>query len=543
MTQEITVAQAFARAIAEAGVRRIFGVPGGGSSLDIIEAAAAVGIEFVLTRTENAAVMMAGAVAETSGVPGVALMTKGPGLANGANGVAYACLDRAPVLVVTDGFTPAQTAYITHQVFDQAAMLAPVVKGHSRLEGSDPVQEIDALIRLARTAPFGPVHIELTGPASRRLVPAARKTIAPDRSEVATLDAAAVERVRECIASARRPVVLVGLEARRHPVETRRLAATLGCPVLATYKGKGVVPDDDPQVVGIFTGGTQEAECLARADLLVMVGLDPVEMILQPWAYGKPAVEIAAAAHPVHYIEPQARAIGPLGLMLAALEEGLRHQQRGWGSEELAGLRSTMRARLAYGPVAAGVAPDRIASLADEACVRRGVAARLSVDAGAHMFSATTFFPSNNPGDILISNGLATMAFALPAAIAAALDDPSRPVLCFTGDGGLLMCLGELSTAVRAGVPVVVIVFNDGALSQIDIKQQSRELPTRGVRWDRREDFAQVMNGLGGTGCVARTEAEYTAALDAALACGTPCLIDVHVDPVGYRQQLKAMRG
>ncbi|HEY0835847.1 MAG TPA: thiamine pyrophosphate-binding protein, partial [Azospirillum sp.] len=116
MTQEITVAQAFARALAESGVRRIFGVPGGGSSLDVMEAAAAVGIEFVLTRTENGAVMMAGAVAETSGVPGVALVTKGPGVANGANGVACASLDRAPVLVVTDGFTPVQTAYITHQV-------------------------------------------------------------------------------------------------------------------------------------------------------------------------------------------------------------------------------------------------------------------------------------------------------------------------------------------------------------------------------------------------------------------------------------------
>lgn len=543
MTQEITVAQAFARALAESGVRRIFGVPGGGSSLDVMEAAAAVGIEFVLTRTENGAVMMAGAVAETSGVPGVALVTKGPGVANGANGVACASLDRAPVLVVTDGFTPAQTAYITHQVFDQAAMLAPVVKAHGRLDGADPVQEIDQLLRLACTPPFGPVHVELTGPAARRLVPAARKAAAARAKEAAPLDPAAVEQVRERIARARRPVVLVGLEARRHPAETRRLVATLGCPVLATYKGKGVVPDDDPQVVGIFTGGTQEAECLGRSDLLVMVGLDPVEMILQPWPYGKPAVEIAAAPHPVHYIEPDARAIGPLGLVLAALEEGLRHQQCGWRAEELAQLRSTMRERLAYGPVASGVAPDRIASLAAEVCARRGLSARLSVDAGAHMFSATTFFPCQQPGDILISNGLATMAFALPAAIAAALDDPSRPVLCFTGDGGLLMCLGELSTAVRTGAPLIVVVFNDGALSQIDIKQQSRDLPTRGVRWERREDFAQVMNGLGGTGWQARDEAQYTAALEAALAAGKPCVIDVLVDPVGYRQQLKAMRG
>jgi acetolactate synthase I/II/III large subunit len=548
MNPQITIVQALARALSEAGVRRMFGVPGGGSSLDLIESAAALDIEFVLTRTENAAVMMAGAVAETSGVPGVALVTKGPGVANAANGVACAALDRAPVLLVSDGFTPAQTGYITHQVFDQRAMLAPVVKGHSRLEGPDPVREIERLLRLACTPPFGPVHVELTGATARAL---ADDTATPGGGRLrdivgdaaAAVDLATIEQVRERIARSRRPVVVVGLEARGHAAATRRLVATLGCPVLATYKGKGVVPDDDPQVLGLFTGGTQEADCLAQADLLVLVGLDPVEMILQPWPYGKPAVEIAAARHPVHYVRPEAQAIGALGPMLDMIEEGLRHHAAGWAAAELADLARGMRERLAYGAVERGVAPDRIAQIAAQTCARLGIAARLSVDAGAHMFSATTFFPSNAAGDILISNGLATMAFALPAAIAAALDDRTRPVLCFTGDGGLLMCLGELSTAVTAGVPVVVIVFNDAALSQIDIKQQSRGLPARGVRWDRQQDFAAVMDALGGHGFAARDEAHYRAALEAALASGRPCLIDVEVDPVGYGRQLKAMRG
>jgi acetolactate synthase-1/2/3 large subunit len=542
MKPQITIAQALARAWSQAGVRRVFGLPGGGSSLDLIESAAALGIEFVLTRTENAAVMMAGAVAESGGVPGVALVTKGPGVANAANGVAYAALDRAPVMVVTDGFTPGQTAYITHQVFDQRALLAPLVKGHSRLEGPDPVGEIERLLRLAGTPPFGPVHVELTGPTARALVDDTASPGVAGEAQAA-VDLADVERVRERIARSRRPVVVVGLEARRHAAATRRLVATLACPVLATYKGKGVVPDDDPQVLGLFTGGTQEAECLAQADLLVLVGLDPVEMILQPWPYGKPAVEIAAARHPVHYVQPEAQAIGALGEMLDMIEEGLRHQARGWAANEMAELRRDMRERLAYGGVGRGVAPDRIVQIAARTCARRGVDARLSVDAGAHMFSATTFFPCRAAGDILISNGLATMAFALPAAIAAALDDRTRPVLCFTGDGGLLMCLGELSTAVAAGVPVIVIVFNDAALSQIDIKQQSRGLPPRGVRWDRPQDFAQVMNALGGRGFDARDEAQYEGALDAALASGGPCLIDVEVDPVGYGRQLKAMRG
>jgi acetolactate synthase-1/2/3 large subunit len=538
--QQITVVQALAQGLAAAGVRRMFGVPGGGSSLDLIEAAAALGIEFVLTRSENAAVMMAAAVAETSGVPGVAIMTKGPGVANAANGVAHASLDRAPVLVVTDGFTPAQSRYITHQVFEQKAMLAPVVKGHGRLEGEDALAEIERLIALACTPPFGPVHIELTGEAARRAVP--RGTGRTHAPATATLDATALQRVRDRIAAAQRPIVVVGLEARQHAAQVRRLVATLGCPVLTTYKAKGVVPDTDPQVVGLFTGGSQEADCIAASDLMVLVGLDPVEMILQPWPYGRPAVEIAAAPHPVHYVQPEAAATGALGETLAALEENLRHRAVHWTGAEMAKLREGMRERLAYGPVQRGVAPDRIAQLAAAACERHGITPRMSVDAGAHMFSATAFVPSQRPGDILISNGLASMAFALPAAIAAALDDASSPVLCFTGDGGLMMCLGELSTAVQTRAPVVVIVFNDSSLSLIDIKQQSRALPSRGVRWAH-QDFAQVMRALGGRGFEVTDETGYVAALDQALASGKPCLIDVLVDPSGYPSQLKAMRG
>jgi acetolactate synthase-1/2/3 large subunit len=245
----MTVAEALAQAMSEAGVRRIYGVPGGGSSLDVIEAAARLGIGFTLAKTENAAVMMAGALAESRGGLGAALMTKGPGVANAVNGVSYASLDRAPVLVITDGFTPAQLGYITHQVFDQKAMLAPVVKGHARLDGDDAGEEIRRLVALARTAPFGPVHIELTSAAARkplaRPMPAA-SVAAPAMALPGVLNEA-VSRLR----AARRPVIVVGLEARRSGALVRALAEQLRCPVLPTYKGKGVLPDRHELVTGV----------------------------------------------------------------------------------------------------------------------------------------------------------------------------------------------------------------------------------------------------------------------------------------------------
>jgi len=543
MTQEITVAQLLVRKLALLGVKKIFGLPGGGSSLDIIAAATSENIEFVLTKTENAAVMMAGALAETTGIPGVALMTKGPGLTNSANGVAYASLDRAPVIVLTDGFTPKQLSYITHQVFDQKAVLAPIVKGTSRLESADPQAEIDQLLRLACSYPMGPVHIELTSETARKMISAiyVSHSIKSQELEQST-PLHLIESLHARLHRAHRPIVILGLEARAHEAAVRKFVDTLGCAVLTTYKAKGVVPDSDPRVVGIFTGGSLEQEAIATADLMVLVGMDPVELILQPWRYTTPVVDIAAFKHPVHYVEPAIRAVGSITETLNTLMLTGKFNTSGWSASLLESLRVGAQRQLEYLPVKQGVAPDRVAQLAADCCHQTGISPVFSIDAGAHMFSVAAFFPAERAGDVLISNGLATMAFALPAAISAAVQDRSAPVLCFTGDGGLMMCLGELCTAVEQQAKVVVIVFNDSALSLIDIKQQSRALESKGVRW-RHHHFAATLDALGGYGVVATTEQEFIEGLSQALMHDGPSLIDVLIDPSGYPDQLKAMRG
>jgi len=550
--QKMTIAELLVHKLAHAGVKKIFGLPGGGSSLDIIAAAHDRNIEFILTKTENAAVMMAGALAESTGVPGVALMTKGPGVTNSVNGVAYANLDRAPVVVLTDGFTNKQLAYITHQVFDQAAVLRPIVKSMSRLESDDPGAEIDALLALACSAPLGPVHIELTSETARKLVDCTALADNDNVSEIAARSmsedpslgggAVALDALRERLSQSRKPIIVLGLEARAHSVTIRDLIDALGCAVLTTYKAKGVLPDTDPRVVGLFTGGTLEHEAIAAADLMVLIGMDPVELILQPWPYTIPVVDIADCAHPVHYVEPSVRVVGSIAGTLQALTPTQGWALTDWTPSELDALRKSARSKLAYEKVNDSVAPDRVVILAAEVCQRDGVKPRFSIDAGAHMFSAAAFFPAERPGDVLISNGLATMAFALPAAISAAVQDSSNPVLCFTGDGGLMMCLGELCTAVEQNAKIIVIVFNDSSLSLIDVKQQSRSLESRGVRW-RHHDFADMMRALGGVGATASTEAEFVLAMSAALNTDGPSLIDVLIDPSGYPEQLKAMRG
>src|SRR5262249_25453807 len=158
-----------------------------------------------------------------------------------------------------------------------------------------------------------------------------------------------------------------------------------------------------------------------------------------------------------------------------SIDDGLREVGRLIGSstwdqkqlrDEVDAQRQRMRGR------ASTLTPDRVVEAA--ASTARGV--RVTVDAGAHMLPATMLWPVSTPHGMLISNGLSTMGFALPAAIGAAVLDRSQPIVALTGDGGLLMCVGELATAAREQLRVVTIVFNDGSLSLIAVKQEQRRL-------------------------------------------------------------------
>jgi acetolactate synthase-1/2/3 large subunit len=526
-----TIAQTVLAELARRGTRRIWGVPGGGSSLDLLDGMARFGLSFVLTRHEGAAAMAALADAELTGAPGVVLTTKGPGVANALNGLACASLERAPVLLVSDGFAPQQLGWVTHQVFDQRAATAPYVVGYGTGEDAAGIARLLDLAQRERR----PVHLDLTSAAARRAatpVPPRRvvEDLPPDLGHGAAL-----------LLNARRPVLVAGLEAAEPAAAAalRDLAEALGAPVLVTYKAKGVLPDAHPLHAGIFTGGSLEARLVGAADLILTVGLDPVELILQPWRYTAPVVDIALRSHPVRYVAPAATLHGPLAASLRRLHRAVHPLD--WTASELAAHRHAAVEALAWAGTE-GVPPPAIVRIAQDEARRGGHAPRVTVDAGAHMFSATAFWQCEAPRDLLISNGLASMGFALPAGIAAALHDPARGAIAFTGDGGLMMVAGELATAAAAGAKLVTVVFNDGALSLIDIKQQQRQLPPEGVRWPR-PDFARVAEGFGVRGFVAADEAAYRGSLRAALAHDGPSLIDVHVDPAGYPAQLRAMRG
>jgi len=155
-----TVADAIVRHLRGAGVRVIFGVPGGGGSLDVIDAAARTSLPFVLTATETAGVIAAIAQAEITGAPGACLTGLGPGAASAVNGVACALLDRAPVIVITDAH-PASADGCTHQRLDQCALFAPVTKWSASIRATDVDAVMADAIARAIASPPGPVHLDL----------------------------------------------------------------------------------------------------------------------------------------------------------------------------------------------------------------------------------------------------------------------------------------------------------------------------------------------------------------------------------------------
>jgi acetolactate synthase-1/2/3 large subunit len=551
----IAIADIIVDRLRSAGVGCIFGLPGGGSNLDLIAAAGRAGLPFVLTATETAAALAAIAHAEVSGGPGVCLTTLGPGVTSVVNGVACAWLDRAPLLVFTDAPAAAHAAF-EHQRVDHRALLAPVTKWSAIISPANADAVMREALGRALAEPRGPVHIDCPADVLRAehvqdettdaLVPPAsadrgRRGLAEGEARV---DAAALAPI---VSRARRPLLLVGLGARRRQDAEAIIAlcASRAIPAMVTYKAKGVVPDADPHFAGVFTNGAIERPLIAEADLLLGVGLDPVELIPRPWSFEQPIVHIGRARVDDRQVPFAAQLVIDIAAGMRLAGELL--PSSAWDLDAVH--RNVVAQRQRVCPQCEHLAAHRVVQLAAQAA---GPQARVTIDAGAHMFPATMLWPVAQPNGMLISNGLSTMGFALPAAIGAALadrvaagsvvDGQDVPVIALTGDGGLLMCAGEMLTAVRERLRVVVIVFADASLSLIDIKQRQSRHASAGVTLGD-IDWCSLAASMGAAAHRAGTEEELILAMSRALAHDGATMIEARIDPRTYGETLRTIRG
>lgn len=528
-----TFAEALVGALRARGTRHLFGVPGGGSSLDLIEACGKLGVEFVLTRGETAAVLAAAATAEITGAPGAALAGVGPGAASAVNGMAYCALERAPVMLFTDRVPDDPNRPSWHQKFDQCVMFEPVAKAAAWLTPRTGPDEIARLMDLMTDAPRGPVHVDMT--AAEAGLPYDGEIPAPPRAAAGTPPELA--RIAERLDGSAKVAMIVGLQARGAGAEVRALADACKAACLTTYKAKGVIADDDARFVATFTGGTAEAAVLNEADLILLAGHDPVEAIPGRWMYDAPVLALstwdwlAEGGHPA----AEVLAVGDIGAMARALTE--RVSGADW-DDAIAAHRETYRGRVAYPPVE-GISPDDAVHAVQRSTDR---SARLAVDAGAHMIPTLAQWIARDPVGVLKSNGLSTMGYALPAAIGSACAEPDRPVVAVTGDGGAMMCLGELATAAERGADITYVVLNDSALSLIDVKQRNQQRPRSGVASET-FDFAGIARSFGWAAATVDRADALQPALDELADRRGPRLIDVRIDPAGYGGQFEAMRG
>ena len=532
------VAELIVESMQTAGVQAMFGLPGGGGNLDLIEAAGRLGLPFVLTATETGSAIAAIAQAEITQSPGVCITTLGPGAASVANGVACAKLDRAPLLVITDSY--ATNAVFEHQRFDHRAVLGPIVKWSGSLSPCPGQNLSDALDRLAELPP-GPVHLDCPADFGTAVEGGVFGASSWEHSE--EFDDPEFQAL---ITGARKPLLILGLAARKPEIvaAVRTLCETRGVPALVTYKAKGVLPDTHEWCAGVFTHGTIERALITESDLLIGIGFDPVEILPRPWTYAQPVLSIASWRMADDHVPFRLQQVGHVDLAIDELTRKLNRTD--WDSKSLRrsvdATREAIRQAGTERPAGPGSAKLTAQDVVVSAAAQFAGRARVTVDAGAHMLPATVLWPISEPNELLMSNGLSTMGFAVPAAIGAALLDRERPVVALTGDGGLLICMGELATIVRERLNIIVIVFEDSALSLIEIKQQARQLTPKGVSLGEL-DWVRIAEGFGLKAWRAETGDELAVALTQADNARGPCLIEATIDPSNYPAIMKVIRG
>ena len=529
-----------AQALKEHGVTHAFGIPGG-EVLELLDAFRSVGIQFVLTKQELGAGMMADAAFQLTGNPGVLVATLGPGITNTTTAVAQALLDRSAVVVLTGEISTALKAVYTHQILDQESMMRPLVKWSTTIAAKGAFEQVRKGLAIAQAPLPGPVHFNLPTDVAgveqqdgRRFAPQSIRTTPRPQD---------LERVIAWLSEAKRPLALVGLGVQVDGAHAalRDFLERWRVPFVATYKAKGVVPEDHALCAGA-TGLSPVVDKLhmaqvREADLVLTIGFDPVELRadwMAPWDETKRSVNIDLTPNTHHVYRSALEYAGSVRGWLEALAAAApaRGSER-WPDEELDRYRNGIREAIANKP-ARGLGPYQVASTLREVFPRDTIA---TIDTGSHRILINHVWQSYEPRRLLQSNGLGSMGYALPAAIAAKLLFRERPVLAMMGEAGLDMVVGEMALLREHKLALTLCVFRDDTLSLIKLKQERMKLTETGVR-TASPDYALLAKAYGGQGVVVHDVEGLRRAAQTALEASTFTLIDARIDPAEYRNQM-----
>src|SRR5438094_139894 len=413
-----TVARAIGDRLRAAGVRHVYGHPGG-EVVDLIEGFREAGLEFVLTRHETAAAFMAEATATATGVPGVCLATLGPGATNLVTGVAHAYLDRAAVLAFS-GQLPAERYEIaTHQRLDLRHLFAPITKWQATVSATNAAAVVERALRVAQRPRRGPVYLEVPSDIPKQgTVDVALPRIAIEH--VPAIDDDAIRFAAARLRDSERPLLLVGMDANNDAVAgpLRRLAEAWQMPVMVSPKAKGIFREDHPLFVGTIEGlGTAYLyDFIDTCDLVLMVGFDPVEFD-RDWSAKARIVHIGVVPHDDRYYGSEVEVVGPIDAAIERLFAASKAASK-VSRDELNAFRDAFTSRVrgsAKGLTAQDVLAELRAALPEDAL--------LTCDVGYNKAVSAQCWPAHRPRTFFVSNGLASTGYGLPAVLALPLAD------------------------------------------------------------------------------------------------------------------------
>ena len=516
------------------GVQYVFGVPSGGW-VDYMDALRQTdGIEFILATHEGGAGMMADVCGRLSGVPGVCFGTFGPGATNLATGVGEALLDRSPMIALTDEMPEAMRSRVTQMGIDHQALFAPLTKKTTRLRPDAVKSILHDAGRVAMEGRPGPVHVGLPSGMSGLEAAASNKVFVAPAAPAAP-DAALLQQAGALIDKAKRPVLVAGLGAAHAGVgeRIRELAEKYEMPVVLTPMAKGLITESHRCYAGVVFHALSDVvgQTHAQADLVIAVGYDPVEFNFESWMPDAPLlnIDIEPADIDREKYEVGCELIGDIG---AALDAIAAHpgDVKQWDLDALAERRAGMFARLAPSNEG-GFGPKAALATLREVLPADGI---MTCDVGAHTHLIGQQWPTPAPGLQIMTNGWSTMGFGLPAAIGAKLTCPEKSVCAVVGDGGFLMTVGELATAVRYNVNIVVVLLTDNDLALIRIKQEKKDKPIYGT--PVRAGGKSVGDGqlFGAPVWTAGDSVAFKALLEKAFATEGPVIVEALVDSREY---------
>jgi acetolactate synthase I/II/III large subunit len=525
-----TVARLLVDCLENEGVEYVFGLPGE-ENLHVIDALADSSIRFITTRDERGAAFMADTYGALTGRPGVCLATLGPGAINLMLGIANAQLDSHPLVAITAQAGLDRINKESHQAVDLIRLFQPISKWGGMVTVGEAMPE---MVRKA----FKQAGTERPG-ASFLILPEDVAEQTTDRRPLrvnvpvdpAPSDAQVVRAV-QVLERARNAVVLAGPGVARDTAMDAlvEFSEALNLPVATTFLGKGVFPDDHPNALGTIGFMVRDYANFGfdQADVVVAVGYDLVEYAPERWNPGRDKTIVhvhrtVAEVDDAYTLEVGVQ--GDIGESLRAIAEaatGLPEREREQPGERY------VREELASGASddAFPVRPQRIVHDVREALGREDI---VLCDTGGVKIWMARLFPTYVPNTCLISNGLATMAFSLPGALAAKLVHPARKVLAAIGDGAFLMSAAELETAVREKVHFVVLVWVDGGYGLIGWKQDIHFGRRAAVSFGN-PDFVRFAESFGAKGYAIEGASELLPTLRKALDDDAVSVIAVPVD-------------